>query len=114
MKRDRIAVWLDVRKKDESDPIYFLKYKVPPRERGELVRKSLEQYLRNPQPQPQPEQPKVDDDVIIIGQAVYDQLKLHFPDEEITDDLIVAVLVRGINSLKAEREQEFMKALAEL
>lgn len=111
MKRDRIAVWLDVREKNERDPIYYLKYKVPPRERGELVRKSLERYLKNPENTPTS---KIPDDVIIVGQAVYDQLKLHFPDEEINDELVVSILVRGIRSLKAERERELIKTLSEL
>ena len=47
----------------------------------------------------------IDDNTVIIGQAVLSQLELAFPDREIDDALIQSILIKGIRQLKAEEEE---------
>ncbi len=41
-KRNRLAVWLDA----SDETVRWLKYEVPPKERGRVIRKALELYLK--------------------------------------------------------------------
>jgi len=146
MKRNRVAVWLDVR--EEGDVVHWIKYDVPVKERGEVVRKALELYRSRKLSEVRKAESiqevseletqvshlkrenevlkqeltslkqMIDDNTVIIGQAVLSQLELVFPDREIDDALIQTILIRGIRSLKKEEEErekaDLIKSLREV
>jgi len=98
--KNRVAVWLDIKERNDRDVIYWLKYKVAPKERGKIVRKALEEFRREGY-----SCGEFDENTLIVGEAVLSRLQAVFPDREINDELIQTILTRGIRSLKEEEEE---------
>jgi len=134
--RDRVAVWLDA--VDEN--VKWLKYEVPPKERGKVIREALSLYrnggknggnrelerelqryralAKSLQEKVKKLSVLVDDNTVIIGETVLSQIQLAFPDREVDDSLVQSILIRGIRSLKKEEEErekaELLKSLKEV
>jgi len=102
MKRDRIGIWLDA----NDETVRWLKYEVPVKERGKVVREALKLY-RNGMQNPS----CITHDDALLCEALMERIKLAFPDRELTDELVVSVLSRGIFSLKKEEEEKEKLAL---
>jgi predicted RNase H-like nuclease (RuvC/YqgF family) len=127
VKRDRIAVWLDA----NDEVVRRLKYDTPPKERGEVVRKalklfweqeeklkeevkSLREKLSLVKSQLEELRNAVDENACILGEEIVRQLKIHFPDREVDDELVQAILTRGIRQLKKEEEEREKAELLKL
>jgi len=136
VKRDRIAVWLDA----NDEVVRRLKYDTPPKERGEIVRralkllwerkgngengevveklkeevKSLREKLSLVKSQLEELRNAVDENACILGEEIVRQLKIHFPDREVDDELVQAILTRGIRQLKKEEEEREKAELLKL
>jgi hypothetical protein len=103
MKRNRVAVWLDV----NDETIKWLK-ELRPRERAEVVRQSLSLFRDTLSGKVRGE---VDENAVIVGEAVLSQIQLAFPNRDVDDELIQTILIRGIRNLKKEEEELERKQL---
>jgi len=106
MKRNRLAVWLDV----NDSATKWLKEQVAPRERAKVVREALTLYL-NRDNNSISVAPDVDENTVIVGEAVLNLISLQLPQKEISDDLITEIVVRGIRELKKEEEEREKREL---
>ncbi|NIA09415.1 MAG: hypothetical protein GWP10_06730 [Nitrospiraceae bacterium] len=91
MKRNRVCIWLDV-----DDEIEKLKQRKP-KERGKLIRKALKAYFN--------------ENALIVGKAVLEQLQNAFPDVNVDDDLVVKILTSGIRKVREKQEELELEGL---